>query len=340
MKLAEHVENKPLTLLADENRRSPFGLPLRAVRRFVPLLAAIAVLLMLFSLWVPQGRFLTAANLMDLAQQISVNAILAFGLTLVILIGGIDLSVGAVVAVAGVVAVSLLNTFGPWGACLGGIGVATLFGLANGLFAARTLMPPFIITLATMLIARGVALGFNESRPLPIGEQHTLFLALGNARWGGWLPMPVILMFGVFVISAVLLHGTRFGQHLFAIGGNREAARFSGIPIARHEVLVYAFCGGCAGLAGMIHASQLYSAEPAAGMGFELSAIAAVVVGGTSFSGGIGTIPGTLLGAIIIGILDKGLNQAGVHFSLQYIVKGAVILAAVWYDVFRRSRKA
>jgi ribose transport system permease protein len=340
MKTAEKAENKSVLLAADDRPDRPVSAVLNPVRAFLPLLGAIVVLLVIFSLWVPQGRFLTAANLMDLAQQISVNAILAFGLTLVILIGGIDLSVGAVVAVAGVVAVSLLNTLGMWGACLGGIGVAALFGLANGLFAARTLMPPFIITLATMLIARGVALGFNESRPLPIGEQHSLFLALGNARWGGWLPMPVILMFVVFIISAVLLHGTRFGQHLFAIGGNREAARFSGIPIARHEVLVYAFCGGCAGLAGMIHASQLYSAEPASGQGFELSAIAAVVVGGTSFSGGIGTIPGTLLGAIIIGILDKGLNQAGVHFSLQYIVKGAVILAAVWYDVFRRHRKA
>ncbi|MCX8091542.1 MAG: ABC transporter permease [Verrucomicrobiae bacterium] len=339
MKSAEQARNKPVSLPVEEKSRKPIGLSLGAVRTFAPLLAAIAVLLVLFSLWVPQGRFLTPANLVDLTQQISVNAILAFGLTLVILIGGIDLSVGAVVAAAGVVAVSLLNTTGPLGACAGGIGVAVFFGLANGLFAARTLMPPFIITLATMLIARGFALGFNESRPLPIAEHQELFLALGNARWGGWLPMPVILMFGVFLLSTVLLHGTRFGQHLFAIGGNREAARFTGIAIARHEVLVYAFCGACAGLAGIIHASQLYSAEPAAGMGFELSAIAAVVLGGTSFSGGIGTIPGTLLGAIIIGILDKGLNQAGVHFSLQYIVKGAVILAAVWYDVFRRNRK-
>jgi len=338
MKLTELQEDNPARLFQGEASGRAFVVP-AALRRMLPLLAAIAALLVLFSLWVPQGRFLTAANLLDLTQQISVNAILAFGLTLVILIGGIDLSVGAVVAVAGVVSVSLLNTAGPVAGCLGGLGVAVLFGAANGLFAARTLMPPFIITLATMLIARGVALGFNESRPLPIGDNQHLFLALGNARWGGWLPMPVVIMFAVFLVTALLLHGTRFGQHLFAIGGNREAARFTGIPIARHEVIVYALCGACAGLAGMIHASQLYSAEPAAGQGFELTAIAAVVVGGTSFSGGIGSIPGTLLGAIIIGILDKGLNQAGVHFSLQYIVKGAVILAAVWYDVRRRNRK-
>jgi ribose transport system permease protein len=310
---------------------------MKNVRFFLPLVAAIAFLLVIFALWVPQNRFVTLSNLLDLAQQISINAILAFGLTLVILIGGIDLSVGAVVALSGVVCVSAIGVAGPLGAIVAGLGVGALFGMMNGLCAARTRMPPFIITLATMLVARGMALGFNEGRPLPIGEEQTLILALGNARLGGWLPLPVAVMLGLFAVTAVLLHRTRFGQHLFAIGGNREAARFTGIAIARHEVTVYALCGLCAGLAGVIHASQLYSAEPAAGLGFELSAIAAVVLGGTSFSGGIGTLPGTLLGAIIIGILDKGLNQAGVHFSLQYVVKGMVILIAVYVDVRRRK---
>ncbi|MEI7955682.1 MAG: ABC transporter permease [Verrucomicrobiota bacterium] len=310
---------------------------MKPLRSLLPLLVAIAALLCIFAWWVPQGRFLTPANLMDLAQQISVNAILAFGLTLVILIGGIDLSVGAMVALAGVVCVSALNLTGPLGGLTAGLAAALLLGLINGYCAARTRMPPFIITLATMLIARGMALGFNESRPLPIAEDQTWLLALGNSRLGGWLPLPVIVMLIVFALSTVLLHRTRFGQHLYAIGGNREAARFTGIAISRHEVAVYAICGLCAGLAGLIHASQLYSAEPAAGQGFELNAIAAVVVGGTSFSGGIGALPGTLLGAMIIGILDKGLNQAGVHFSLQYIVKGLVILGAVYLDVRRRK---
>ncbi|MCX6874584.1 MAG: ABC transporter permease [Verrucomicrobia bacterium] len=310
---------------------------MKHLRSLLPLLAAIALLLFIFAWWVPDCRFLTPGNLMDLAQQISVNAILAFGLTLVILIGGIDLSVGAVVALAGVVCVSMLHVAGPLGGMVAGLGIAVLLGLANGFCAAGTRMPPFIITLATMLIARGMALGFNESRPLPIAEGQTFLLALGNSRLGGWLPLPVVVMLVVFAVTAVLLHRTRFGQHLYAIGGNREAARFTGIAITRHEVAVYALCGLCAGLAGLIHASQLYSAEPAAGQGFELNAIAAVVVGGTSFSGGIGALPGTLLGAIIIGILDKGLNQAGVHFSLQYIVKGLVILVAVYLDVRRRK---
>lgn len=308
----------------------------KSARQVLPLLLAIIVLLGLFRIWVPQ--FLGAENLLDLAQQISVNAILAYGMTLVILIGGIDLSVGAVVALVGTVVVAVLARAGLALGLLAGFGMAALFGAINGLCAARTRMPPFIITLATMLVARGVALRFNEGRPLAVPDTERLFLGLGNARLFGFLPVPVGLMLAAFAATAVLLHRTRFGQHLYAIGGNREAARFTGIPLARNEVIVYVICSLLAGLAGMIHASQLYSAEPASGQGFELNAIAAVVVGGTSFTGGIGTMRGTLIGAIIIGILDKGLNQAGVHFSLQYIVKGLVVLAAVYLDVRRRKQ--
>ncbi len=307
----------------------------KSLRQVLPLLVAILVLLGLFRIWVPQ--FLAVENLLDLAQQISVNAILAFGMTLVILIGGIDLSVGAVVALIGTVTVATLARGGLAAGLFAGLGVAAIFGALNGLCAARTRMPPFIITLATMLVARGVALRFNEGRPLAVPDSEKLFLALGNARLFGFLPVPVLLMIAAFAVTAVLLHRTRFGQHLYAIGGNREAARFTGIPLARNEVVVYGICSLLAGLAGIIHASQLYSAEPASGQGFELNAIAAVVVGGTSFTGGIGTMRGTLVGAIIIGILDKGLNQAGVHFSLQYIVKGVVVLAAVYLDVRRRK---
>ncbi|MBX3732984.1 MAG: ABC transporter permease [Verrucomicrobiae bacterium] len=307
------------------------------MKRTLPLLMAIVALTGIMALWVPDGRFLTPANLLDLVQQIAVNAILAFGLTLVILIGGIDLSVGAVVALVGTVAVAVLIPAGWVAAALCGLAVAGLFGWINGLCASRTRMPPFIITLATMLVARGLALRFNEGRPLPVPNQERVFLAMGNARVFDLIPVPVLLMLGAFVVTGVLLHRTAFGQHLYAIGGNREAARFTGIRLARNETVVYVLCSLLAGLAGLIHASQLYSAEPGSGQGFELNAIAAVVVGGTSFTGGTGTLPGTLLGAIIIGILDKGLNQAGVHFSLQYVIKGAVILTAVYLDVRRHQ---
>lgn len=308
---------------------------MRSYKTYLPLMVAIVVLLGAFRVWVP--TFLSSDNLLDLAQQIAVNAILAFGMTLVILIGGIDLSVGAVVALVGTVTVWLLPTAGVALSIAAGLGVAAFFGAVNGTFAARTAMPPFIITLATMQVARGAALRFNEGRPISVPDSARGFLALGNDRLFDVVPVPVLVMAAAFAVSWVLLHQTRFGQHLYAIGGNREAARLVGIPLARRETTVYVLCSLFAGLSGLIHASQLYAAEPGSGQGFELNAIAAVVVGGTSFTGGVGSVPGTFLGAVIIGILDKGLNQAGVHFSLQSIVKGSVILVAVYLDVRRRS---
>lgn len=316
---------------------------MRTIRQLLPLIAAIIVLLLLFRIWVPS--YLAPENMLDLAQQISVNAIIAFGMTLVILIGGIDLSVGALLALVGTTTVFVLgfNTTGAeshlWlvTAVAAGLAVAAAFGGFNGLCAATTPMPPFIITLATMLIARGCALRFNEGRPMHIPDYATLLIGLGNGRLlGGAVPVPVLVMLVLFALAALLLHSTRFGQHLYAIGGNREAARYTGIPLVRTEIAVYVICSLLTAVAGLIHTAQLYSAEPASGMMFELNAIAAVVVGGTSFTGGRGTMFGTLIGAIIIGILDKGLNQAGVHYSLQYIVKGAVILAAVYVDVRRK----
>lgn len=315
------------------------------LRRTFPLLVAIGVLLGVFQVWVP--GFLSAANMIDLAQQISVNAILAFGMTLTILIGGIDLSVGAVIALVGTVSVAILSFGGGEPqtllqfviAALSGLGVALLFGGFNGICASKTGIPPFIITLATMQVARGCALRFNEGRPMHIPESQQLYLSLGNGRLGDFFPVPVLVMLLIFVVMTLLLHGTQFGRHLFAIGGNRTAAWLSGIPLLRRETAVYMICSVLAGVAGMIHSAQLYSAEPASGAGFELNAIAAVVVGGTSFTGGIGSMQGTLLGAIIIGILDKGLNQAGVHFSLQYVTKGMVILGAVYLDVLRQRNK-
>ena len=311
-------------------------------RRLIPLLVATAALLMLFGSRVP--NFLASSNLLDLAQQISVNAILAYGMTIVILIGGIDLSVGALLALAGTTTtfclVRNLNGDGtvtglglplPVAMCAG-LGVGLAFGLFHGVLRATRDLPAFIITLSTMLMARGLALRFNESKPLGIPDSQTVFLALGNGRVAEWLPVPVIVMLSLYVVMAALLHFTVFGRHLYAIGDNRLAALYSGIRVGRCEIVVYSLAGVLTAIAGLIHTSQLYSAEPASGQGFELNAIAAAVVGGASLNGGRGTMTGTLLGAVIIGILDKGLNQAGVHFSWQYAIKGTVILAAVLLD--------
>ncbi len=317
---------------------------MNAAKRMIPLIIAWIILLAYFRMKVP--GFLARDNMIGLVEQISVNAIIACGMTYCILIGGIDLSVGAVLALVGTVTVAVLNLGAPAHqsilqlalAICAGLGVAALFGLFNGFCAAKTKMPPFIITLGSMLVARGVALRINEV-PIRVPGQDTIFLAIGNARIGGIIPVPVIIMLVLLALGAVLLHRTRFGQHLYAIGGNREAARFTGIAVGRAELTVYILCAVLTGVAGIINASQLYSGEPNSGLGFELTAIAAAVVGGTSFTGGVGTIPGMLLGAVIIGTLDKGLNQAGVHFSMQSILKGLVILIAVYMDV-RRKRNA
>ena len=314
-----------------------------ALLRVLPLIAAIAGLFLFFSWRIGPG-FLSSENLMDLAQQIAVNAILALGITFTILIGGIDLSVGSVLALSGTVTVYLLtvlpgvsgSVFRLGVAVLTGVGVAGFVGLLNGACISRTKMPPFIVTLATMLIARGLALSFNDAKPISVPDAEGLFAAIGNHRVGGLVPVPVLILLGIFAGTTLLLHFTRFGQHLLAIGGSREAARYTGIAIAPLETLVYVLCGSLAGVAGMIQASQLYMASPASAEGYELSAIAASVVGGTSFRGGVATTYGTLLGAVVIGILEKGLNQSEVHFSLKYIVKGCVILAAVYLDVRRR----
>lgn len=312
------------------------------LRRLFPLLIATAALLALFRALIP--NFLAPDNLLDLAQQISVNAILAYGMTMVILIGGIDLSVGALLALAGTTtAFCLVHTTNPDGTVTGlgwplpfaitaGLAVGLVFGLFHGSLRACRSLPPFIITLGTMLIARGLALRFNESKPLGIPDAHSTFLTLGNGRIGDFLPVPVVVMLSLYLLMAALLHFTVFGRHLYAIGDNRFAALYSGIRVSRCEVFVYAIAGVLTAIAGLIHTSQLYSAEPSSGSGFELNAIAAAVVGGASLNGGRGTMTGTLLGAIIIGILDKGLNQAGVHFSYQYMIKGAVILTAVILD--------
>jgi ribose transport system permease protein len=321
--------------------------------RILPLLIAIAALLGTFGSLVP--GFLRADNLLDIVQQISVNAILAYGMTLVILIGGIDLSVGALLALAGTTTafclVRLTNSDGTFtglgwplpAAVCAGLGVGLAFGLFHGFMRAWRGLPAFIITLATMLIARGLALGFNESKPLGIPDSQSAFLFLGNGRisfgsgrFADVLPVPVLVMLVLYVLMAAMLHFTVFGRHLYAIGDNRLAALYSGIRVSRCEVFVYAIAGVLTAVAGLIHTSQLYSAEPASGIGFELNAIAAAVVGGASLNGGRGMMTGTLLGAVIIGILDKGLNQYGVHFSLQYMIKGAVILLAVVLDKKRQ----
>jgi ribose transport system permease protein len=275
--------------------------------------------------------FLSSFNLQNILRQNSFTVILACGMTLAILSAGIDLSVGSVVALAGVVcAWFVAEGYGIPLGLLAGCVVGALTGVVNGLFVTRVRIPPFIATLATMMVVRGLALKFTGARTIPIpADSVEAFAGLSD----GFTPVLVMLL--VVVATWLLLTRTPFGRHIYAVGGNPEAARLAGIRVPRVLMGVYILCGAMAGLAGVMVASRIGSGYPNAGLFYELDAVAAVVVGGTSLFGGRGSIWGTLAGAFFIGILNNGLNLYEVQEYDQRIVKGAVLLAAASLDLWR-----
>ena len=287
--------------------------------------------LFLFLALTKYDTFLTSFNLQNILRQNSFTVILACGMTLTILSAGIDLSVGSVVALAGVVCASLVaGGFGiPLGLLVGcAVGAAT--GVVNGLFVTRVRIPPFIATLATMMVVRGLALKFTGARTIPIpADLLDAFAGLSDGL------TPVLVMLVVVVGTWILLTRTAFGRHVYAVGGNPDAARLAGIRVSRVLMGVYILCGALAGLAGVMVASRIGSGYPNAGLFYELDAVAAVVVGGTSLFGGRGSVWGTLAGAFFIGILNNGLNLYEVQEYDQRIVKGAVLLAAASLDLWR-----
>jgi ribose transport system permease protein len=290
----------------------------------------LGLLLLGIILTLLSDRFLSVNNLLNVARQVSINAIISVGMTLVILTGGIDLSVGSILALSGSITAGLMaggTTLVV--ALIAGIAIGSLLGIVNGLLVTKGKIQPFIATMGMMTIARGVTLVYTEGRP--ITGMEGAFRFLGGGYVVG-IPFPVILMAIIFAVAYFVLKKTCFGRYIYAIGGNEEAARLSGIRTDRVIVAVYTLAGFFAGLGGIIMASRLNSAQPTAGMGFELDAIAAVVLGGTSLSGGIGTIGGTLIGALIIGVLDNGLNLLNVSSFYQQVAKGLVILIAVLLD--------
>ena len=292
----------------------------------------IALVIVSVGLAVLSPDFLTMGNLLNVMRQVSINALIAFGMTLVILLGGIDLSVGSILALSSVTIATLIQSgLDPLLATLLGVLGGAARGVANGLVMIESKVAPFIATLASMTILRGLSLVVSGGSPIT-GFNSDLFSLLGGGYVAGLIPVPVVWMLVMFGLFAFLLKKTVFGRHVYATGGNEEAARLSGVKVDRIKVWVYTLSGAMSAMAGVILTSRLNSAQPTAGTGYELDAIAAVVLGGTSLTGGRGWIFGTLMGALLIGVLNNGLNLLGVSSFYQQVIKGVVILLAVLID--------
>ena len=317
---------------------------MKAVKRYLKdnlgILIALAAMILFLCVWPATAKtFPTKTNLFNLLRQSSTNLMLACGMTMVIILGGIDLSVGSIIAMSGCFAAGAVV----WGGMPEIVGLTLgvlsglMFGLFNGAVIAWTNIPPFIVTLASMNLAKGIAYDFSGGKPIRCMTDAWKFLGAGYVLG---IPTPVWTMFIVFFLCVLFLNRTRIGRHIYAVGGNSTAAKFSGISTAKVKFTVFAISGTLAGLAGVTIASRLYSGTCTSGNAAEMDAIAAVVIGGTSMSGGSGKLGGTLIGALIIGILNNGLNLMGVNSDWQYIIKGIVILGAVYVDYLRTQKKA
>lgn len=310
----------------------------RSLARFQSLIALFILCLVLSLL---SDKFLTVDNAWNVMRQISVNICIATGMTLVVLTAGIDLSVGSVLALSGAITAGLLRNglefpsanlyvgFTILGAVLAGLLVGALLGIFNGWTITKFKVPPFVATLAVLTIARGLTMLWTKG--FPISGLGASFSYIGTG-WFLGIPLPVWISGMVVLLAVLITKKTRFGRYIFAIGGNENASRLSGIPINRIKIAVYTIAGALAAIGGIIVTSRLDSAQPNAGITYELDAIAAVVIGGTSLSGGKGSIMGTVLGAIIIGVLNNGLVLLNVSPFWQQVVKGFVILLAVIID--------
>jgi inositol transport system permease protein len=288
------------------------------------------ILLVGMGLTITTDTFLSVANLTNVARQVSINGILAVGVTFVLLTAGVDLSLGSVVALSGVACATFAHpgdhpVFVPIAI---GLLTGAACGLVNGVLVTRGGVAPFIVTLGMMTIARGLALIVSGGRP--VANMSDELTALAGDFLG--VPIPVLCFAGVALVAWFFLRNFRLGRHIYAVGGNENAARAAGVPVERVKLFAYGLCGLLTGLAGVVLAARITTGQPNAGQAYELDAIAAVVIGGTSLAGGVGTITGTLLGVLLIGVINNGLDLQGVSSYYQAVIKGVIIVGAVWLD--------
>jgi ribose transport system permease protein len=304
------------------------------VRHYGGIVCGLVLLCVLFS--VLSSNFLSLANLLNVVMQVSIIAILGFGMTYVLLLGDIDLSVGAVMALVGTIAAfAMQHGLHPALAVVVAMAAGLILGLVNGTLTAMLTIPSFIVTVATMGVFRGLA--YITSAGVPISIDDDRFAALGNSTILG-IAISIWVLIVLLAVNHFVLAKTVFGRKAYLAGGNREAALYSGINVKRLRIFIFMISGLMASIGGVLMTSRLYSAQPNAGLGYELDAIAAAVLGGTSLSGGYGTIAGTLIGALIIGVINNGMNLLSVPYFYQLIVKGVVILVAVCIDVQTKKR--
>lgn len=295
--------------------------------------AFLAILLIILSIAAPTFR--TPTNLINVARQVSINMIIACAMTMVLIIGGIDLSVGAVMAMAGMVSSYMSLAGMPLALCLlGGLIAGGVSGTVNGIILANTNLPPFIVTYSVQSILRGMVYVITGAGTIRLTSDA--YLAFGGGSLGP-IPYPVGYMVVIIIVSILLLGHSKMGRHMYAVGGNPKAAQFAGINTKKITLYIYILSGVCAALAGMVLTSRNSSMQPALGTGAEMDAIAAVVLGGTSMAGGRGAIAGTVLGAFIIGFINNGLNMMRMDSFYQYIAKGIVILIAVYIDYIKNQ---
>lgn len=290
-------------------------------------------------LGVMTDSFLTVRNFTNIMRQISINVILACGMTMVIILGGIDLSVGSIIAVSGCLCCGLITNTGVPAAAAIPISIlaGTLVGIFNGFVVSRTTIPPFIVTLAMMNIGRGFARIYTKATTILVDDE--LFTFIGSGTVLGGIPIHIVYMIVVITVSALILNRTRLGRNIYAVGDNKQAASYSGINAKKVTMTVFVIMGFFAACAGIISSARTFSGQFNVGEGAEMDAISAVVLGGTSMSGGIGHLSGTIIGCVVIGVLNNGMNILGIDSSWQYVVKGVVVLLAVFIDYFKKIRE-
>lgn len=298
----------------------------------------IGLLLICVLLAFMTDSFLTVRNISNIMRQITVNVILACGMTMIIIIGGIDLSVGSVIAISGCLCCGLITNNGvpSYLAIPISIAAGTLVGVFNGFVVSRTNIPPFIVTLAMMNIGRGFARIYTNSTTILVEDE--LFTFLGSGKILGGIPIHFVYMIIVIIISAFILNRTKLGRNIYAVGDNKQAAVYSGIKAKRVTLTVFVIMGIFASCAGILSSARTFSAQFNVGEGTEMDAISAVVLGGTSMTGGVGHLSGTIIGCLVIGVLNNGMNLMGIDSSWQYVVKGLVVLTAVFVDYLKKKK--